>query len=86
MKTKLLTAAALTLFFSLGTALAQDWGDRYENRLDNRGDRIDQRPDAKGERIWGSELQRNLLISLQTSNFNSDFRRSIGMKKGAAEE
>ncbi len=86
MKMKLLTAAALTLFFWLGTALAQDWDDRYENRLDNRGDRIDQRLDAKEDRTWGSELQRNLSFFLQTSNFTSDFRRSIGMEKGAAEE
>jgi len=49
MKTKLLTATALTLFFWLGTALAQD-----------RGDRIDQRLNAKEDRFWGSELQRNL--------------------------
>jgi hypothetical protein len=51
MKTQIFAVAALTVFFWLGNACAQDWGDRYENRLDSRGDRIDQRLDAKGERI-----------------------------------
>ena len=34
-----------------GNALAQDIGDRVENRADRRGDRIEQRLDQRGDRI-----------------------------------
>lgn len=50
MKTTIFATCAL-FFICLGTALAQDAGDRVENRLDLRGDRIDARLDARGECI-----------------------------------
>lgn len=47
MKTIVTTALAICLLWA-GTALAADFGDRAENRLDLRGDRIDARLDARG--------------------------------------
>lgn len=50
MKTIVTTAFAICLI-CVGTAVAADFGDRAENRLDLRGDRIDARLDARGDRM-----------------------------------
>jgi hypothetical protein len=63
MKKTTLIAAAVAVLLSVGYAVAEDAGDRAEQRLDLRGDRIDQRLDARGERIndrldWKSDRAR----------------------------
>jgi len=90
MKTKLFAAAALTLFFWLGNAFAQDWGDRYENRLDNRSERAaanghEQRArhlDRQGDRIEnrldrrGDRIDNRLDRKGQRVNRRADRRQS----------
>ena len=49
LKTRLATGLVIGMFAM--PALAEDRGDRIDERLDNKGERINERLDNKGDRI-----------------------------------
>jgi len=51
MKTALILTGGLPTLLAANPLLAQDCGDRVENRLDRKDDRVETRLDQRGDRV-----------------------------------